>query len=137
MHDLLSQHRHLRIFSHFETSGSNTGRKLIPTFPHFLRNKAKGRISKRLFKENKARLVFRKTKISYPLIRTRTCDEFWTTVKNRENLISPQVHFIFQVTTGSCYAVFNSCSWDNRFYLHSTMPQLTHMCVTVSCWLMF
>ena len=35
-------------------------------------NKAKGRISKRVFQENKARQVFRKTNISYPLIRTRT-----------------------------------------------------------------
>ena len=36
-------------------------------------NKAKGRISKRMFQENKARQIFRKTNISYPLIRTRTC----------------------------------------------------------------
>ena len=36
-------------------------------------NKAKGRISKRVFQENKARQIFRKTNISYPLIRTRTC----------------------------------------------------------------
>ena len=34
---------------------------------------AKGRISKRLFQGNKARQIFRKTNISYPLIRTRTC----------------------------------------------------------------
>ena len=34
-------------------------------------NKAKGRISKRVFQENKARQIFRKTNISYPLIRTR------------------------------------------------------------------
>ena len=36
-------------------------------------NKTKGRISKRVFQENKARQIFRKTNISYPLIRTRTC----------------------------------------------------------------
>ena len=35
-------------------------------------NKAKGRISKRVFQENKARQFFRKAKIFYPLIRTRT-----------------------------------------------------------------
>ena len=35
-------------------------------------NKAKGRISKRVFQENKGRQIFRK-KNSYPLIRTRTC----------------------------------------------------------------
>ena len=35
-------------------------------------NKAKERISKRVFQENKARQISRKTNISYPLIRTRT-----------------------------------------------------------------
>ena len=33
-------------------------------------DKAKGRISKRVFQENKARQIFRKRNISYPLIRT-------------------------------------------------------------------
>ena len=32
-------------------------------------NKAKGRISKRVFQENKARKIYQKTNISYPLIR--------------------------------------------------------------------
>ena len=36
-------------------------------------NKAKGRISKRVFQENKARQIFWKTNISNPLIPTRTC----------------------------------------------------------------
>ena len=39
-------------------------------------NRAKSRISKRLkraFQENKAREIFRKTKISYSLIRTCAC----------------------------------------------------------------
>ena len=36
-------------------------------------NKVKGRISKRVFQENKARQIFRKTNISYPLIRTPAC----------------------------------------------------------------
>ena len=36
-----------------------------------LGNKAKGRISKWVFQENKARQIFRKRSISYPLIRTR------------------------------------------------------------------
>ena len=35
-------------------------------------NKAKGRISKLVFQENKARQIFRKTNTSYPLIRTCT-----------------------------------------------------------------
>ena len=36
-------------------------------------NKTKGRISKRGFQENKARHIFQKTNISYPLMRTRMC----------------------------------------------------------------
>ena len=36
-------------------------------------NKAKGRISKQVFQENKARQILRKTNISCPLIRTHTC----------------------------------------------------------------
>ena len=38
----------------------------------FVGNKAKGRITKRVFQENKARQFLLKTNISYPLIRTRT-----------------------------------------------------------------
>ena len=34
---------------------------------HFVGNKAKGRISKRVFQENNARQIFRKTNISYAL----------------------------------------------------------------------
>ena len=36
-------------------------------------NKAKGRTSKRVFQERKARQNFRKTNIAYLLIRTRAC----------------------------------------------------------------
>ena len=36
-------------------------------------NKAKGRILKRVLQENKARQIFRKTNISFPLIRIRVC----------------------------------------------------------------
>ena len=38
-------------------------------------DKAKGRISKRVFEENKARQIFQKTNIFYPLIRTHTYQE--------------------------------------------------------------
>ena len=37
---------------------------------HSAGNKAKGRISKRVFQEDKAHRIFRKTNICYPLIRT-------------------------------------------------------------------
>ena len=42
-------------------------------FHEFVGNKAKRRISKRVFQENKARQIFQKTNISYPLIWTRMC----------------------------------------------------------------
>ena len=39
----------------------------------FVGNVPKGRISKRVFQEDKTRQIFRKMNISYPLIRIRTC----------------------------------------------------------------
>ena len=39
----------------------------------FVGNKAKGRFSKWVFQENKARQIFQKTNITYPLICTQTC----------------------------------------------------------------
>ena len=45
----------------------------LKEFHHFVGNEAKGRISKRVFQENKARQIFQKANISYSLIRTRTC----------------------------------------------------------------
>ena len=44
---------------------------VISYFKTFISNKAKGRISKRVFQENESRQIFRTTNISYPLIRTR------------------------------------------------------------------
>ena len=42
----------------------------------YVGNKAKGRISKRVFQENKARQIFRKKDISYPLIRKHKNEHF-------------------------------------------------------------
>ena len=39
---------------------------------HIVGNKAKGRISKLVLQENKARQIFRETNFCYPLLRTRT-----------------------------------------------------------------
>ena len=52
----------------------------------FICNKSKGRISKRVFQENKAHQIFWKTNISYPLIRTRTCP--YQGVRNRFEICS-------------------------------------------------
>ena len=40
---------------------------------HYVGNETKGRISKRVFQESKARQIVQKTNISYPQIRTCTC----------------------------------------------------------------
>ena len=45
----------------------------IENVSKFVGNKTKGRISKRMFQENKARQIFWKTNISHPLTRTHTC----------------------------------------------------------------
>ena len=50
-----------------------SGEGIFRVFRHFVGNKAKVWISERVFQENKVRQIFRKTNISYPLIRTRTC----------------------------------------------------------------
>ena len=44
--------------------------ELVQGICHFVGNKAKGQISKRVFQENKPRQIFRKTNISYSLKRT-------------------------------------------------------------------
>ena len=70
----------------------------------FVGSEAKGRISKRVFQENKARQIFRKTNISYPRIHTRTCAYQW--VRNvcfSENL----AHFVF----------LRHPFWDSHFCL--------------------
>ena len=66
----------------------------------YVGNKAKGRISKRVSQENKAPQIFRKTNISYPLIRTSTCS--CQEVRNdrfSENLAS----FVLRLTLLPCY----------------------------------
>ena len=50
---------------------------------HIVGNKTKGRISKQVFQGNEARQIFRKTHISYPLIRTCTYHTFSLRISNR------------------------------------------------------
>ena len=58
------------IISQNETIGKRNKRY---TQFQFVGNKAKGRMSKQVLRENKAGQIFRKTNISYPLIRTLAC----------------------------------------------------------------
>ena len=60
----------------YKIDKSNTENLLVIKFDKKLSFdgiKAKGQVSKRLFQENKARQIFRKTNISYALISARTC----------------------------------------------------------------
>ena len=71
---------------------------------HSVGNKVKGRISKRVFQENKARQIFQKTNISYPLIRTRTCAyQGVRNVRFSENL--------------ACFVFLKHPFWDSSFCL--------------------
>ena len=66
----------------------NSSKSTMEILEHF-GNKAKGQISKRVFQENKACQIFRKTNISYPLIRTRMCAyQGGRNVRFSENLAS-------------------------------------------------
>ena len=67
-------------------------------------NKAKRRILKRVFQENKARQIFRKTNISYPLISTRT--RAYHGVRN--------VHFSENL---ACFVFLKYPFWDSPFCL--------------------
>ena len=82
----------------------NWSNRSTPLICLFVGNKAKWRISKRVFQENKARQIFRKTNISYPLIRTRTC--VYQGVRNvcfSENL--------------TCFVFLKHPFWDSLFCL--------------------
>ena len=66
-HDCLRQMNHCQINSYKKKNKKKCYKN------NTIGNKAKGRISKQVFQEKKARQIFRKTNILYPLIRTRTC----------------------------------------------------------------
>ena len=69
-----------------------------------IRRLARGRISNRVFQENKESQIFRKTKISYPLIRTRTCAyQAVRNVRSSGNLV--------------CFVFLKHPFWDGYFYL--------------------
>ena len=57
----------------FNPLSYNSAHKTKVLLKHIAGNKAKGRISKQAFQENKAHQIFRKKNISYPLIRTCAC----------------------------------------------------------------
>ena len=94
------QHAHLG-FIYGSRISYHTG--LFPS-KYFVSNKVKGRISKRVFQENKARQIFRKTSISYPLTRTRMCAyQEVKIVRFSENL--------------ACFVFLKHSFWDSSFCL--------------------
>ena len=84
----------------FETSSS----KDIPLlqFKHIVGNEAEGRISKRVFLEDRACQILRITNIFYPLIRTRTC--VYQGVKN----VCPSDNL-------TCFVSLKHPLWDSPF----------------------
>ena len=93
---------------HKETISKETLQKIssfsLKILFYFVSNKPKGRISKQVFPENKASQIFRKTNISYPLIRTRTCA--YQGVRN--------VRFLENL---ACFIFSKHPFWDSPFCL--------------------
>ena len=76
----------------------------VKLYHEYVGYKAKGQILKRFFQENKVRQIIRKTNISYPLIRTRTCAcQGLRNVRFSEKL--------------ACFVFFKNQFWDSPFCL--------------------
>ena len=86
---------HEQFMSHFFLWIINSIKKLSSEVK-FVGNKAKGRISKRVFQENKARQIFREANISYPIRIVRN-------VRFSENL--------------ACFVFLKHQLWDSHFCL--------------------
>ena len=89
---------------------------------HLVGNKAKGRISKPVFQENKAHQTFRKVNISYPLICTRTfVYQGVRNVRFSENL--------------ACFVFLKRPFWDSPFCLIT--DELGNITFHKSLWLLW
>ena len=81
-------------------------------------NKPKSRISKHVFQENKARQIFQKTIISYPVICTHTCTyQGVRNVRFLENLAC----FIFlnhPFSDSSFCLITNELKWESKKFFH-------------------
>ena len=94
---------------------------------YFVVSKAKGRISKRVFQENKARKVFRKANISYPLIRARAY-VFVSESKKCSFFGKPGV-LCFLETPVLRFAL---CLITNNFLINKSMAFVTEMVLIVN-----
>ena len=100
----------------------------------FVGNKAKGRISKRVFQENKACQIFRKTNISYPNTHTYVCwweDEtvdpyaqFWAEYVQREKqrhrivlIYVALLSILFTFIASSITSSTLTCSYSNSKHI--------------------
>ena len=100
---------------------------------YFVGIQPKGQISERAFHKNKARKIFRKTKIFYPLIRTHTSlsnlisqiklTAFYTIIKKKNKTISISLVYVIQLaslptTKGHCYFLHlrqTQSKWELKF----------------------
>ena len=87
------------------------------TRTYFIGNKVKARISKRVLQQNKAHQIFRKTNISYPMIRTQ--HPFWDSPFCLMNYIF-DVTLVFMLTlnTFSSFLCVETYFSTARLYLH-------------------
>ena len=98
----------------FMEIGSKTALTFFKKRLEFVGNKAKGRISKRVFKENKARKIFRKTKISYPLIQSVPTSQNGQTHSNNSSVKADQLFVWSWRLKSSEQLLFKKrCLWPN------------------------
>ena len=94
---------------------------------YFVVSKAKGRISKRVFQENKARKVFRKRKISYPLIRARAY--VFVSERKKCSFFGKPGVLCFLETPVLRFAL---CLITNNFRINKSMAFVTQMVLIVN-----
>ena len=88
----------------------------------FVGNEAKGRISKRVFQENKARQISRKTNISYPLIHNHTCA--YQGVRNVCFLENTRFEICLFALLPTNWCVGDTLNSKNVTYMESTFSSL-------------
>ena len=105
-------------------------------------NKAKWRISERVFQENKVRQIFRKTKISYPLIRTHETStlvlsyEFWKIFRTYFSQNTSRQLLLKKESSNFKVATSGNFSAGTRYFTFILLMERI-MSVHCTCWNLF
>ena len=83
----------------------------------FVGNKEKEQISKRVFQENKARQIFRKMNISYPLIRTFCISPYSVRMRENTERAYQGVRNVRFSENLACFVFLKHPFWDSPFCL--------------------